>query len=872
MGAAIDVAISPVDGSIYFVGIGSGKIYRHVRSEDRLGTYLSSVQADRVTADQTGQVWYIGKDKKVYQQSGNEWKVTKPFSYAKDISGSSNEKIWSCFATNGRVLSYANGKWDFNKSHGARAKRIAGRYSKEFWIIREDGSIKRFFKNKLRDIPGKAIDITVDQKSKKVYIIDLSGRIFIWNRRKKNWDLFPDTRSDFNNIAVHEGKIWCTTTNNEIYYSIPRSFGPISTSDNFKFMKNKPKVIVLVHGITLEASKNSAIKEKVNTYGHPQFYWGFDFIRGSAGIRSKELEMLEPPQNLFPTQKMLRDIWNNHHRSSMSHSKFLKNNPLAYILRKKGSDTDVMCTYRDGSFSLIKQTRDAINQIYDSYQSFYGSLPESKQPMIYLVAHSFGGIVCRTILSNPQSTDRSGDRLSTTDRKKADFIRNRTVWLTTLSTPHEGSPLPGLATNIDKGLKSLENNTSGDLKKAIKEIRVQHVAGDGACMQDIKHNDFYFKKWLNPKHARRTNGDLVPIYTLTGANPGHKYYLHKKAFLSPFDNSINDMNDHHSWDDRNLGYSKVVPESFQLMLLDYLSKSVLNPGTGIWPRVYSSVKEGDRFMTPRSDNLLADVLNNGIRIRMKKDGYFDSDGFVGFQSGHALKLGTNTINYFNNQKQYTVNNKKVYGSWYRIYGANYGVWHPWDLDNHRSICFNEGTGAFIGNYLLENGPFNAPGKWSTWRKGVSVSNLTTKKITLEFTYLKNLSGQEDFGTEGYRVEVKIGHGPFQQSGTIKEKQVISKRNFQKNKNYIWTFSKNIPNATLVPVIIRVINKRTALNDQICSTSKAAFIEEALLYIDPKNKRVYGEVEGPISNKKVNSINGNKDGKRPVKINFRIKIN
>src|SRR5207237_6310373 len=59
---------------------------------------------------------------------------------------------------------------------------------------------------------------------------------------------------------------------------------------------------------------------------------------------------------------------------------------------------------------------------------------------------SMGGLVSRVILCNPAEAINGGKgrrqtiALSSDDRMKADFIRRRTLYLTTLATPHQGSP------------------------------------------------------------------------------------------------------------------------------------------------------------------------------------------------------------------------------------------------------------------------------------------------------------------------------------------------------------------------------------------------------------------------------------------------
>lgn len=860
-GGAIDVSIDPNNGKVYVIGT-SKEVFYFNSSANKFKPYLTGASGERITVNSKGEVWIVRQNKKVAKVKNSKWEDVKPFSYSKDIDGDGKGNIWSVFATNGKVVKYENGKWKNSNKYGSLTTRIAARNSSDVWTIRQDQTINHYFKNKLNRIKGKALDIAIDAITMEVYVVGISKRIFKWNPNKKDWDLLPGTRNDVSNIAVHNNEMWCTTNKKHIYYTKLSNNSGGGASNDFSFSKNKKKVVILLHGITASTTTTSGRSNGVGTHRYPQFYWGYDFIRHIVGVNpSHQIRMLTPPGSGLVGRAITFDKWGNHYQGIASFmSSKIKIDKYAFILRPAQTDIDVMCTFRDGADGLMNQTKAAINQIYDTYQKFYGKLPTSEQPMIYLLGHSFGGIVSRSILSNPSAADRNNIKLSTEDRRRADFIRNRTVWLTTLATPHEGSPLPNKAHQTNKDLKdfaqSLRKNSKNGIADGIDTFRKDMIDGTKPCLSDIKYNSTYLNGILKPDYAKRSNGKLIPIYTMTGANPGHVFYLHKRALGSIFDNSINDIIRLYKDKEKGKGYHKLGDESFQLFLLDKINSSDNN----YWPRVYRGGQDGDKFKITAFEKIIDEVIRTGVKVEMRKDNYFDSDGFVSFNSGHGLKLNGNKVGYFSG-----LSGK----SWYRIYGKNYGSFHPWDLENHRSICFNRGTGAFIGNYLMQKGPNSVRGYWSSWKQSPDSPNLKKKRIRIEFTYLQNFHSK-DIGSDGHRVEVKIGNGPYQKSGIVKEKKTIDGKHFQTNKDYIWHFSQGIDNATLVPVIVKVFNYRALLDDQLCSASPRPYVEELVFYVDAQNNRVYGDVEGKTGSLPLRA-SGTKDDKRSVALSFRVEV-
>ncbi len=859
---AIDVAIDPSNGKVYVIGEASKNVFYYNTSAKRFRAYLNGADAQRITVSSTGDVFIVRQNKKVAKVVNSKWEDVKPFSYSKDIAGDEKGDLFSVFAINGKAINYKNGNWQNSINYGNKYDRIAARHSKDVWLVGQDKRIKHYFKNKLNSVAGRAIDIAIDFATKDVYIVGGSKQIFKWNKSKKDWDKLPGTRTDIKNIAVHNNQLWCTTFNNQIYYADLASGSSSGNDGNFTFSKNKKKVVVLLHGITASSFTPNGKSNGVGTYRYPQYYWGYDFIRHVAGVSpSNGIKIMTPPNSGLSARSVSFDSWGNHYNGI---AKFMRNkvevDKYAIMLRPNRSNVDFMCTFRDGAATFMPQTKAAINQIYDTYQEYYGMLPMEEQPMIYLIGHSFGGIISRAILSNPTEADRGYVILTEEERKRADFIRNRTVWLTTLATPHEGSPLPAKAHETDadlkKMVKAMRSSPYFALADGLEQFRREEIDANKPCLNDIKNNNFYLKGMLKPEYAKRTNGDLVPIYTLTGSHPGHVFYLHKRALGSLFDNSISDITRKYKDVEKEKGYYKLGDQSFKLLALDKLNSGPKN----YWPRVYSGGQDGDKFKVSAYNDPADELIRTGIQVEMRKDNYFDSDGFVSFNSGHGLKLTGSKVGHFSGFNG---------GSWYRIYGKDYGSFHPWNLDNHRSICFNRGTAAFIGNYLMPKGPNAVRDYWSSWRNKTDTPRLKKKRVKVEFTHLKNTSG-EDIGSDGYRVEVKIGSAGFQKSQPIKEKKTIDSKFYQSGKDYFWTFSAGIDKATLVPVIIKVYNYRANLNDQLCSASPKPYVEELVFYVDAQNNKVYGDIEGKTGNLPFR-VSGARGDKRIVALSLRVKV-
>ncbi|MEO0338346.1 MAG: carboxypeptidase-like regulatory domain-containing protein [Bacteroidota bacterium] len=685
---------------------------------------------------------------------------------------------------------------------------------------------------------------------------------------------------------------------------------PPNIETAFTLNPKNPKLVVLIHGITAAPNKGNWI----NTTHHPQFYWGHDFIRTLLDPDGSRTFGEFIPPKAYPY---------NYNQSKLPYSKKMWSTPkrertpddqkdrLAEIYTSgRMSDQSmpligVMPLFRDASQSLHNQLVATIDQLYDSYQHYYEG--KDKQANLYLVCHSFGGIVARALISNTNNKI-NGKILSDTHRKKADFLRNRIVWVSTLATPHEGSN--GLLQKDDfaKNVLSLANTMEQEMSSKIqvkdqvtdliKELEIPNyidIARDAivgplkSAAEDLEngytapvYNDLrqlsppnhYNKAFLHPRNGKRTDGTLIPIYTMTGRNPGANFYLNKRVKYDPLSiiNSSNEIDKHYGEADDE----KIAAEAEKALLAEMLAKSYFNPTQSIWGK--SEIPEGDLFSvatfknsSPYSYHFLDRILKKGIYVKYAPDGIYDSDVLVAFNSGHGLKLGTQTINYFGNAKG---------GSFYRLYQKQYGPLFPWDYDNHRSILYNPGVAAFIKNYLVEQaGPLTNSGLFSHWDGQAPLQELEEKTVHVCLKYIKG--ALDPLGYSDFYGKIQIGEHISPNTGVAKDKNelVVQQEDIQ-NKPCVWRWERNLT-ASIIPIKLDIFDKdsdeytRPSFKDDQASLSKKPFQESLLFYVDLQNGLVYGDVEGKVQSKLTDKANfwaeGHSKSDNRVKIGFSIVV-
>ncbi|MEM7103000.1 MAG: hemopexin repeat-containing protein [Bacteroidota bacterium] len=598
---------------------------------------------------------------------------------------------------------------------------------------------------------------------------------------------------------------------NDLNFQMNCNSAGIASSDGFMFLKAKPKVIYLIHGITPSPEKG---KNHVGKTRHPFGYWGFDMVNRMVGnqqfdkVKSNGEAPVSETLNIYKNGKstgksISESTWKRIGWDKVSDADLGSLTGKHYALfsgtlTQSVPDVSLIPLYRNGAARLDEQVRVTIDDIYDNYQSCFGDLPKAQQPQIILVSHSFGGIVSRFMLSDPEKGLNGKDVFEDSHRKKADFIRDRSLYLVTLATPHNNSPLPGMAMKLDRKFDELADifrikddlplqYATAEVSSFLDEIadiiddnaiRNEYIGGNRPCMLDFKNMDpvKVNQGLLAPHKMQRTDGTLIPVYTLGGRSPGHNFFDTPRSLLNPFEISCRDIFKNESGEGKN---------AFLLMLTDNLIK-LMSTSKHPWGEAKSDVADivtHSRISTSQLN--IAGLLAKDFLYRRNQttakfdygDGENDNDGFVGFDSALGFYLGTDQRDYFDHKKTWNAGRKNYPGSWYRIYQGRYGEYFPWDWDNHSTIRQNEATGVWLFNKLVSNaGPFPGKGLFSVWHKNQSdIDNfrLSLKNIKVTIHTVEQIDDLDTPGEADFYANVQIGHKFFQPTSTIEDKDKIS---------------------------------------------------------------------------------------------------
>jgi pimeloyl-ACP methyl ester carboxylesterase len=539
---------------------------------------------------------------------------------------------------------------------------------------------------------------------------------------------------------------------------------------SFAFSPDKSTVVVLLHGATRIPQPEGI----TGTLQGARAYWGYSFVAELLGA-----EGLETLNNISLTP----ETWQT--------EALANNNPNHYIIQgAENKNIYVMLTHRNGSAYLGPQTTEAVNQIYELYQHLSETLGE--EPQIVLLAHSMGGLVSRYFLSNPEVEDEAF-LLNDETRAKADFLRDRTLYLVTLSTPHTGSLAADNALTIekatvltDKVLARFELSREEDPQRlAMGFLRAyqnstQHLRTDTLAALNKPGG------LLEPHHARRTDGSLVPIYTLSGRSPAGGFFSNPNVDLGA-ELTLLDA------DSNRLGLkSKLLSDGLNMIVSDYMMSNFpgLGHGWGATPpdlpfldkvRRYTPFKRDVKidetqivpfegfptyylshawqglkekpvapanievwleYLLPERDTdmdvliekhpdtpfeeLREQYLGNhpGYKSTPQtsvSDGYIDSDGVVGLDSGLGLFLGTSKSDYFSHERTWQVAGETLRGSWYRIFDDRYPQnetgFFPWEWGNHSFVQYNPEVAKWLRMNLLEQaGPYVGEPSVSGWTR------------------------------------------------------------------------------------------------------------------------------------------------------------
>jgi hypothetical protein len=511
-------------------------------------------------------------------------------------------------------------------------------------------------------------------------------------------------------------------SNPTLSYQLPINLKGESTK-KMNFSKNRPTVVVLIHGVTSFPSTD----DKVGKLKGARDYWGYNFMLSffSDNNRAPHTFVDASTNGAISRNEWLTKFTNEadykHHFLSIYGLPNPSQNKYPF---------SAMLTYRDGSQSIQRQVSQTASQIVSLYNQAFGSWPEDKRPQIVLLCHSFGGIIARAICSaapNIPSNDANiqSESFTTTDLENMNFIRNRVLHITTMSTPHEGSPVT-MNAQIGEFLQFIPQIDESDPDTPIiKQLKTGFITNLNRTV-------------LHPNKCLRTDNSLIPIHAIGGRSPGGPLYFKNPNQhdndLTTIDGGIGRVNVEQLLPN---GSNRNQFEAFNLVQVDYIMHLLFGDifnNRNVWGRVPANNRQLDKvniqdvdfpiscLIKPKYNftSLLAkprlyylqhqwiqnvnplnfcDGTFRPITTIMASDGEIDSDGFVPINSALGTKLGTSTENFFSNRTS---------GSWYRFYDS------AANFHNHGSIKLFSEIGKWlreeiIGNSVstLNNGALNS---------------------------------------------------------------------------------------------------------------------------------------------------------------------
>lgn len=648
----------------------------------------------------------------------------------------------------------------------------------------------------------------------------------------------------------------------------------------FTLNANRPRLVVLLHGVTPKPTESP--EQNIGFSGHARHYWGFDFIKGLQG-RTDETQMRVITPKLLGSMRIrttdkagwipsttdangvdLSPIcfpmgWMDVPPANGDNQTFIKDYIRLTTNNAGANTTMVMINTRDGSKHLMPQLAETIEEVYFSYKAAFGALPMDKQPQMYLVGHSFGGIIARGLLANPTGADLWGNKLTANQRNMADFLRERVVLVQTLAAPHEGTWIGDPAGDVADFIKtygyamiqSLITSIPiiGETVWSLPEVRafaknaipkaLDAVSGKRDCLQDLLRINEYNKGILHPNTARRSaNSPLVPIFTAAGRNPGGTFYDKNRGIIALSGSS--------TWNpiwttDIISGPTRQGNEAAKLVLIESLlhhegygyegkmpwgmaehpeGDRVQSPFKGVGPVVERPLGQGFYPTKPAVTTVLNALVEGKPYYSGFSDGEWDNDGFLGWDSAHAYHL-LNT-------------------NFFRVFEQNkYGAMLPWDQDHHGSIMFNPANGAWIHNELIRNaGPYFAGSNTTTrstvWGVG-QVPFAPKTGIKVEILELHDIAGNLDYSPNqaDYKLEVRLGATQY----------IKNLPDGYRTYGVAQTYNINNFPGTIIPIRIGVVERdepAAGNPDDLCVISPVPGQSSMFLNFDTRTNRIMGD--------------------------------
>ena len=285
-------------------------------------------------------------------------------------------------------------------------------------------------------------------------------------------------------------------------------------AEPFAFHPERPTLVVLLHGM----SPSPVVDARVGSHAYARHYWGHAFVAALLGA-----------ETLYDAAggRIDRDAWERDAPGGGDPADGL-------VLAAPAADAAfaALLVTRDGSLGLGEQTRAAAEQIGVGLERLDALVGDTAQ--LVLIGHSMGGLVSRQLLVNPPLADGPFGVPDDT-RALIDELRDRTLYLVTLGTPHEGSQAADRGMLLRdvrrlildefvrpnafarRWLLPLVEETSPYLR--IDDAAAQHLRSDVWAVLNDPDDGL-----LAPHRTRRSDGSLVPVYALASRAPGGRFF------------------------------------------------------------------------------------------------------------------------------------------------------------------------------------------------------------------------------------------------------------------------------------------------------------------------------------------------------------
>lgn len=346
-----------------------------------------------------------------------------------------------------------------------------------------------------------------------------------------------------------------------------------------------PTLVILVHGMSHPADSDLRL---VDTPEYSRGEWSVDFLRGLLGATPNTSPQLFSFVRPFADSAYLTS--GAAFPSTLTDATVTTNAalPANFVTTVQVEITPTLLgqlprtprappisafiTYRDSGAGLVESGQRIANQAYLALRWY--ELTFKKTPRLVFVTQSFGGVTSRFVLSAPLTAELTNARvpfdgvtLTAEDLRRMIYVRDRTMSLVTLGTPHEGSfladvgvpaqmALQDVATglenqvapnseagrfgaslrvgaNIIPALTNASVTTNAALTAAREGLAEVQRRLNGRALRDLQH-PFWERVNQGPLHPRRArrasspilnaSNQLIPVYAGGSRSPGGRAF------------------------------------------------------------------------------------------------------------------------------------------------------------------------------------------------------------------------------------------------------------------------------------------------------------------------------------------------------------